>query len=305
MDDLNINSLEEGCLMCLHYFGIFKYPLTAEEVHRFNPFKASLQDVENKLEELKDKGKVFNHERYYLEKDDKSWIAEREEGFERASGLLARSAKYVRIIASFPFVKGIAISGSLSKFYASSADPDIDYFIITESSRLWIARSFLHFFKKLTFITRHQHYFCMNYFIDTEALTIDHRNMYSAIEVKTLLPVFNKELFSQFENMNTWSSDILPNHPGIKDDRFLVVKKRRFCKKFLEGILNILFPDSLNRFFMKITDSKWRKKWRKHGYSPEEYNRAFRTELHISKNHPMDYEKKVLESLPDNLESLK
>ena len=304
-DALNINNLDEGCMMCLHYFGIFKYPLTSEEVHRFNPYKTSPQDVKKKLQELKAKGMVFDHEGYYLEKDDKSWIRERKLGFERASGLLGRSAKYVRIIASFPFVRGIAISGSLSKFYASSSDPDIDYFIITERNRLWIARSFLHFFKKLTFITGHQHYFCMNYFIDTEALTIEHPNMYSAIEIKTLLPVFNKELFHQFESMNAWSSEILPNHPGITDDRFLIVKKRRACKRLTEGLMNILFPGRLNTFFMNITDRKWRRKWRNHGYGPEEYDKAFRTSLHISKNHPMDYEKKVLESLPDKIESVR
>ena len=109
----------------------------------------------------------------------------------------------------------------MSKFYASE-NPDIDYFIITDPDRLWIARSLLHLFKKLTFITGHQHFYCMNYFIDTKALEITHPNLYSAIEVATLLPVYNIEMLRQFFIANAWAWEFLPNHPGMTDLGYLL-----------------------------------------------------------------------------------
>jgi len=65
----------------------------------------------------------------------------------------------------------------------------------------------------------------------------------------------------------------------------------------------VMAPYRFNRFLMRVTDRKWRKKWRHSGYTEEAYERAFRTCIHISKNHPMDYEKKVMESLPDEIET--
>ena len=166
--------------MCLHYFGIFKYPLSLEQIHQFTPYKASQDDILKALDKLIADKKAFRIGDYYLMEEDPDWISERRAGEGRALKLLGRSPRYIRIISSFPFVRGIAISGSLSKHYAAE-EPDIDYFIITAANRLWIARSLLHLFKKLTFITGHEHYFCMNYFIDTDALTIEHPNLYSAI----------------------------------------------------------------------------------------------------------------------------
>ena len=293
----SIRNAEEGCLIYLHYFGIFKYPLTLEEIHRFNPFKTTIDEVESVLSKQLDVARVFVIDQFYMKENEPSWVAERIAGEERARKLLGKAKKFVKIISAFPFVRGIAISGSLSKFYASE-NPDIDYFIITEKNRLWIARSFLHMFKKLTFITGHQHYFCMNYFIDTEALTIEHPNLYSAIEVKTLLPTYNEDILRAFHEMNTWSDDILPNHRADPTKTYLLKERKEILKSFFEWILNVLAPDRFNRFLMHLTDKKWRNKWKHAGYSKEEYNRAFRTSIHISKNHPTDYEKKVLESLP-------
>jgi len=289
-------SLKEGCMIVLHYFGVFRYPLTGEEIHRFNPVGATSEQVEETLKSMLAEGLIFSAYGYYLPTDEPDWIGERRQANERALHLLERSKKYVAIIAAFPFVRGIAISGSLSKFSAS-LHPDIDYFIITEAHRLWIARTFMHLFKKLTFITGHQHYFCMNYYVDTDALVITHQNMYSAIEVMTLLPVYNIMLFEKFFRDNGWACTYLPNHPGPVNYTYEWNGKDPACKKILERMINWLNPGKLNRFFMELTDRKWRRKWKHSGYPMENYNQAFLTSIHISKNHPMDYEKIVLGEL--------
>jgi hypothetical protein len=47
---------------------------------------------------------------------------------------------------------------------------------------------------------------------------------------------------------------------------------------------------------MSLTDKKWRKKWSGHNYNENDYRRSFQTEIHISKNHPADYEKKIMQA---------
>lgn len=294
--DVQPLNLQESCLTTLRYFGIFKYPLTLQEIHKFNGIRTSLSEVQNSLDKLLLDKEIFRSGRFYLAENDEGWIQERIKGNERARHLLAKSRKYISIISSFPFVRGIAISGSLSKYYASS-NPDIDYFIITAPNRLWIARSLLHLFKKLTFITGHQHYFCMNYFVDTSSLQITHRNIYTAIEVATLLPAYHLPLLKNFFDSNHWIREYLPNHTGMVDFKYLQEDKRHRFKNFLERLIESFSPDLVNQALMNLTDRKWRRKWGKAGYPKENYDRAFHTTLHISKNHPDDYEKKVLNIL--------
>lgn len=290
------NDIEEGCIHCLNYFGIFRYPLRVEEVHQFNTVVASLELVKVTLENLLEKKQVFKIRGFFMTENNSNWVQERLLGNERAYQILSKSNKYVNIIAGFPFVKGIAISGSLSKYYASEKT-DIDYFIITEANRLWISRTLLHLFKKLTFVTGHQHYFCMNYLVDTNALKITHPNLYSAIETVTILPVYNSKIVDEFLKENRWVIDFLPNFNTKVNESYLVKKRKKPLKKITESLINVLKPQKLNHFLMNLTDRKWRRKWKGFGFTEKYYNRAFQTEISISKNHPVDYEKKVLNEL--------
>ncbi len=295
-----ITDIGEGCIYCLKYFGIFDYPLTEKEIYYFNPFPTNLELVQLTLIKLVQKGSVFKIDELYLLENNQQFVDRRRKGNNRAYELLSKSGKYISVIASFPFVKGIAISGSLSKFFASEK-ADIDYFLITSPNRLWIARTLLHIFKKSTFFTGQQHYFCMNYFIDTNALKISHRNYYSAVETVTILPAYSAKMIEQFLEENKWVKKYLPNYPSNANLKYLINDRKKPIKSIFERLLNILSPSKFNQFLMRMTDQKWRRKWSGHGFSEEDYNRAFQTETAISRNHPADFEKKVLSELTQDI----
>ncbi len=118
-------------------------------------------------------------------------VKRRQQGNLRAEQLLPKAMKIGRFLSVFPYVRGIGISGSLSKMYAHEK-ADFDFFIITKANRLWIARTFMHLFKKLTFLTGKQHYYCMNYYLDEKALKLRDQNIYTAVEAITLIPVSGK-----------------------------------------------------------------------------------------------------------------
>jgi len=287
-----IKEIEKGCIECLTYFSIFHYPLKLNEIFEYNTVKANEIQVSEALENLLSDGRVFKQNEFYLLENKPEWVTERIAGNQRAFKLLERSKNFVKIIASFPFVRGVAISGSLSKFYTSE-NPDIDYFIITRENRLWIARTLLHLFKKLTFLVGHQHFYCMNFFIDTSAMALPNKNRYIAIELLSLIPVYNLNLISEFRENNRWTREFLPNHPGPVNSDYLVPMRKSAFKGISRTIIELLSPQRLNRFLMKLTDFKWRRKWKKYGFSREEYERRFFSSEHISKNHPADYERKV------------
>src|SRR4029453_8923510 len=97
------------------------------------------------------------------------------------------------LIASFPYVRCVCISGSLSKKYFDDTT-DIDFFVITKPGRLWVCRTFLILFKKL-FLLNSKKYFCINYFIDSDNLEIPDQNIFTATELTTLIPMHDYELY--------------------------------------------------------------------------------------------------------------
>jgi hypothetical protein len=298
-EQTQIKTIEQACLQCVAYFAIFSFPLKVSEIHQFLPFSATHDETQLALDKLVEKRQLMLINDFYLPVNQPEWIIERNEGHKRAVKLLDRSGRFARIISGFPFVRGIAISGSLSKFYLGESVPDIDYFIITDPDRLWIARSLLHLFKKLTFPFGYEHYFCMNYFVDTRALALQQRNQYVAIELVTLLPVYNRAAINDLIVENSWISGFLPNHPGITNFDYLQKQRKQPFKWLAEKLINLFFPEVINRKLMNLTDRKWRRKWRYAGFTDAEYNKALQTELHISKNHPKDYEKIVMEEIDE------
>ena len=159
---------------------------------------------------------IFLHDDFYSLHNNPLLAYRRKEGNLRAKKLIPRAYAIGRFLYRFPFVRAIAISGSLSKDFADEK-ADIDFFIITKANRLWIARTMMHLFKKLTFITGHQHYFCMNYYVDEEALLIQDQNIFTAIEIRTLLPVCGGRQHDNFFEVNNWACKFFRSSGLIAD----------------------------------------------------------------------------------------
>ncbi|MEQ1678123.1 MAG: hypothetical protein ABL876_15555, partial [Chitinophagaceae bacterium] len=179
---------EEAVLKTLAYFDIFHYPLTQTEIHTFLPATVSPARVEQALARLLEQQTIFQHDGFFSLHNNPLLVHRRMKGNEKAVELLAKGQQIGRFLYQFPFVKAVGISGSLSKNFAGQK-ADIDFFIITSANRLWIARTLMHLYKKLTFLTGRQHLHCMNYYVDEQAFVLEERNVFTATELKTVLPV--------------------------------------------------------------------------------------------------------------------
>jgi hypothetical protein len=250
-------AIKQDILSTLAYFDIFNYPITQSEIILFCRKTYSHRDFATILAAMVEEGVIFRFDEFYTLQNDYSVIPRRRTGNLKAKQLL-RSADRVAVILSwFPFVRGIAISGSLSKNYADDQS-DVDLFIITAKNRLWLARTLMHCLKKLSFLVNRQHLFCMNYYIDEAQLEIEEKNIYTATEIATLLPLRGIAAFREFYRRNAWSRNYLPNHQM----RVSYVKEmpQSLVKRVLEFLLNNSLGDVLDNFFMKVTDRRWHKK---------------------------------------------
>ncbi|HMQ60546.1 MAG TPA: hypothetical protein PKE06_07760 [Flavilitoribacter sp.] len=295
--------LQQEIIKTLLYFEVFSFPLSKEEIARFCSLKVSGDDLDAALAKLLEEGSIHRYGHYFLVGKQKKWVEEREEKHAISTRLMEKARRNAQIISQFPFVRGVAISGSLSKWSADDK-ADIDFFIITRSGRLWICRSMLHFFKKLTYLVGLQHQFCMNYFLDEDELELKDKNIFTAIESITVIPLYGTLPHRTFFDRNAWLNDFLPNaYPEIHLNGEINNRRSGF-KRMTEGLFPGKWGDAINRFFLRLTIWWWRKKFKARGYPMEFFAQDFRSTTGESKNHPNDYQRRILRAYAKKLKDL-
>lgn len=280
---------------------MFDYPLKKRELFTFLQHPADNREFENALDFLLNESIIFKLNEFYSISNNFLLVERRFKGNERAEHLLKKATKGAKLLSMFPYVRGIAISGSLSKNFADEA-ADIDYFIITSANRLWISRSFLHVFKKFTFLFGKQHLYCMNYFIDEAQPAIVEKNIYTATEVATLLPLYGSETFERFFSANDWTKQLLPNH-------YLRVSSAKpistnGVKQIAEWLFNNSMGNALDNFLMKLTTKRWGVKAKKKKKNSRGMLMALDTSKHFAKPSPLNFQQKLLKHYENKMAQL-
>jgi hypothetical protein len=289
---------EQNVIKVLAYFDIFNYPLTKEEIYFFLGHKTHPDEVALLLQQMIDDRRIFKLGDFYSLQNNSALQERRVAGNNKAAALINTAYKIGAFLYQFPYVRGIGISGSLSKNYADQTT-DIDFFIITKANRLWIARTFMHFYKKLTFLTGRQHWYCMNYYIDEEALRIEEENIFTATELITLLPVCGNGTMDRFFETNNWTTIYFPNQPGIKHSHF--ASRSSWLKKSIEWIFNNRLGNALDNYFMRLTSNRWTTKEKQQRVNVNGNRMGLCTGKHFSKPNPVYFQKKVLDALDSKL----
>ncbi len=281
---------------------MFRYPLLKEEIRAFITCAADENELAENLALLIYRGDVFEQGGYFLVQNDFSLIERRKKGNANATILMETARKISHILYQFPFVRGIGISGSLSKNFADE-DSDIDFFIITAPNRLWVARTLMHLLKKLSFIRGKQHWFCMNYYISTEAMVIQEKNIFTATEVVTLIPVCGEDCFKQFFIANKWANTFYPNISLSEKDAILAEKGNRF-KHLMESLLSNNAGNFLDNYWMKLTSKRWLKKERRHRINSKGEPMGLKTSKHFARPAPELFQKKILDQYAQKIKDI-
>ena len=270
---------------------MFDYPLTSGEIYLFLKNKYRQTDFDEALQCLILNSLVYRFDKLYTLKNDHLLITRRHNGNKKAAELIKIAGKVSDILIRFPYVRGIAISGSLSKNFADE-DSDIDLFIITAKNRLWIARTLMHAFKKLTFLVKKEGYFCMNYYIDEAQLEIVEKTLYTAIEIVTLMPLQGDDLFERFYAANAWTREYLPN----KVMRLSSAKpvKSSWLKSLFEVLFNNRLGNAIDNVLMKITAGQWIKKTLSMKRNAKGNIMAMDVNKHYSKPDPRNFQSKLM-----------
>lgn len=277
----------------LLYYEIFEHPLTAEELFYLLPknsiMKASFLGL---LESLASSGTVRLHNGYYSLQHDGADLSELRLRRERLARRRLRIAKFMaHVIKRFPFVRAIFISGDLSKGVANPKS-DIDYVVVTSPGRLWICRTLLVAFKKVLLLNRKK-YFCVNYYLDEDHLTLDDRNYYTATEIAHLKPLFNTRLYLKYINANSWISEFFPNYRIFAMQTVRASERSSVLQPLFELPFRGRWADRLDARLMKYMKRTWKSRYPQYNDATRE--RIFRCNISESRAYVGNFSEKVLD----------
>jgi hypothetical protein len=294
-----LSEIELSVIKVLAYSHIFHHPLRLDEiVERTDIPDADEQTILESLDGLVRAGAISHFSSYYFLGDCPSVIKKRESGEREAKKLMKVAQRMSLLIYCFPFVRAVFVSGSLSKGSVPD-DADVDYFIVTNKNRLWIARTLLVLFKRI-FLLGSKKYFCVNYFVDEANMEIPDQNIFTATEVSTIIPLQGNQVCEEFMRQNDWYRSFYPNMRLPKKQ----VPENQLIKRLSKSLIEPLFfenqAEKLDKYFMKRTYKRWTSMYGK-GYTDTEFELAFRTHRGTSKNHNKNYQKRVLQTIESNM----
>jgi hypothetical protein len=218
----------------LAYADVFDYPLTTPEVYRYlTSIKASLEEVKQALADEKLFTRVGD---YFTLRGREEIVETRKRRTEVATRLWAKAARYGRVIAYLPFVRMVAVTGSLA-MNNTDEGKDVDYMIVTTPNRLWTCRAFSLLVARLAKLEGVN--LCPNYLVTTNAMELKERSLYVAHEVVQMIPLAGMETYHEMLRLNDWIYDYLPNASRAPEMAQTVGQGNR--QSILQRILELLF----------------------------------------------------------------
>ena len=232
----------------LAYADVFDYPLTVPEVYRY--LTSTTGTMEEVTRALSDES-LFSQTGEYCTLRGREAIVETRKRRARAAARLWRKAIYYgRIIASLPFVKMVAITGSLA-MNNTDEGKDIDYMIVTAPNHLWTCRALSLLVARIAKLEAVS--LCPNYLVTTNALKLKERSLYVAHELAQMIPLSGMEIYKEIRQRNDWVNDYLPHASETPDlpEGTESVKTYSTVQRILERLLRLPFGQWLEKWEMK------------------------------------------------------
>lgn len=199
-------SLARAILEALTYSDIFDYPLRFDELHRYLPVRADAEELSVTVDSMREQ--VEYQDGFYFLTGRDEIVEIRKQRGTRSRKLLPIALRYGRILGSLPFIRMVALTGSLAVLNISK-NADFDYMLVTAKGRVWTARAFALLFNR--FVRPFGHTICPNLIVSESALGWPLHDLYSARELIQMIPISGMDVYREVIEGNSWVKEILPN----------------------------------------------------------------------------------------------
>jgi hypothetical protein len=209
-------------------------------------------------------------------------LDERRQRNREADWQLAMGRQAAQHVARLPFVRGVFLSGSLSKNVMTHRS-DVDLFLVAAKGRVWCLYALLRVLRSVAPSFRELR-ICPNFLVDQDSLAVPDRNIFTATELMTLIPVCGPGEYGRLLQANAWARERLPHHPGGRQDLLLQPPSSRWVR-FVEGLFRGRIGDRVDGTVMRFLYRRWP---RQSGFQDLVARGAFRCAAGVVKLHGCD-----------------
>jgi hypothetical protein len=204
--------IERSILKAVAYADVFDYPLTSSEIGRYLVGAAAPQaPVDAALDGFWLRSRLTQRAGFFALAGRESIVETRRERAAHAASLWPRAVRYGRVIGRLPYVRMVAVTGALAVDNVAH-NADIDYLIVTQSTRLWLCRAAIIALVRAA--ARWGDLICPNYFVSDRTLAVDDRNLFTAHELVQMVPITGQGVYLRMRELNDWTRGFLPNANG-------------------------------------------------------------------------------------------
>jgi hypothetical protein len=206
-----IKDIGQAILHTLAYADLFDYPLTTEELHRYLiAYRTSLSAVKAYLDLGRGRPPwVARVSSFWCLAGREALADLRQERQVYAQSLYREVERYTPLIAALPFVRSVALTGSLTMHNVTGPDDDIDLLIVAAPGRVWLARGLVILIVHLA--QRFGVELCPNYVLAEHRLQLGEPSLYIAHELAQLMPLYGFGAYQRLMQGNAWVAEYLPN----------------------------------------------------------------------------------------------
>ena len=244
--------LSRAILETLAYADVFDYPLTVEQIRRYlvrTP--ATLAQVQEALaSDAWLAGRVERHDELVCLPGRSAVVALRRERAAYAEALWRPARRLAWWVAHLPFVRMVAVIGSLTMDNVRSAGDDIDLFIVTTPGRVWLTRILVIILVRLAALARID--LCPNYLVSSRRLAMPPDDLFTAHELAQMIPLFGHDSYDDLLAANRWLADYLPNAEPCDGQLRDLGAVGRFLQRLAEWPLTGGLGDRLERWQQRI-----------------------------------------------------
>lgn len=226
------SELSQAVFDTLVYSDIFDFPLKAREIYRYLSGRAATYDEVCRV--LGSDPRLIREGEYFTLKGRREIVWLREKREQRSQKLLPYALAYGRMIGSMPFVRMVALTGSLAVHNVSNNE-DFDYMLVTQPGRLWTARAFVLLFGRFTRPIGHT--LCPNVIVTENSLAWSQHDLYSARDLCQMIPISGMDVYQRLMKANDWVMDFLPIAYGETVGTPSEEKHQHIFQRQFEGLL--------------------------------------------------------------------
>ncbi len=224
-------NLTTAILKTLSYSDVFDHPLTLEEMHRYLVASACSEEIAACLAGM---DLIQNTAGYYHLAGRSAIVQVRRQREALSRRAYERAQWYGRILGRLPFVRMVALTGSLAMRNCDQ-NGDYDYMLVTKRGRVWTARIFAMLLNRIAHIFGET--LCPNLIVSETMLEWKQHNLYYAREIAQMIPISGQATFIDLRVVNKWIEQYLPNwdHDQTLELNEKTLWLQRMCEFFLSG----------------------------------------------------------------------